>query len=209
MKTYYLSAGAVFGALAAVIRVMNIKFPFPPIPYLEFELAEIPIITSFLLYGLQAGLIAVLSYYLILNVLGSWVPIGPAMALAASFSTIFGMWAAVEAFKKFLKNEDALVLSSVFVGMAFRIAVMSGFNYIILCWLLPSFLDYAVTSLSTFLKINLVAGSSALFLIFLFTAVFNAIQVIIITVPSILVVKAVGSRLKNRPFIRRVLDGKR
>jgi riboflavin transporter FmnP len=48
MKTYYISAGAIFGTMAVVVRILGIKLPFPPIPYLTFELAEIPIILGFL-----------------------------------------------------------------------------------------------------------------------------------------------------------------
>lgn len=195
MKTYYISAGAIFGTLAVVIRILGIKFPFPPIPYLTFEFAEISIILGFLLYGPIVGFVSVLSYWLILNVVGSFVPIGPAMAFAASLSTICGIWLGVRAAGKFTRSKDLIIFFGFIVGSILRVTVMSLFNYIILCILMPSFFDIASKSLSLFLGLSFSNQIDALILIFVFTAIFNALQTAIIFVPSVSIVKVVESRV--------------
>ncbi|MCX8189363.1 MAG: hypothetical protein N3F64_06595 [Nitrososphaeria archaeon] len=195
MKTYYISAGAIFGTLAVVIRIMGIKFPFPPIPYLTFEFAEIPIILGFLFYGPIVGLISIFSYWLILNVVGSFVPIGPAMAFAASLSTVCGIWLGIRTARKFTNSKDLIIFSGFVVGAILRVAVMSLFNYIILCILIPAFFDMASKSLSLFLGVSFSSQVDALILIFLFTAIFNVFQTAIIFVPSIPIVKIVEARI--------------
>ncbi|MEM3713434.1 MAG: hypothetical protein QXF82_00640 [Nitrososphaeria archaeon] len=195
MKTYYISAGAIFGTLAVVVRILGIKFPFPPIPYLTFEFAEIPIVLGFLLYGPIVGIVSVFSYWLILNVVGSFVPIGPAMALAASLSTICGIWLGVKAAGKFTGSKDLIIFFGFAIGSILRVAVMNLFNYIILCILIPSFFDMASKSLSLFLGISFSNQVDALLLIFVFTAIFNVLQTAIIFAPSVPVVRVIESRV--------------
>jgi Predicted membrane protein len=131
MKTHYISAGAIFGTMAVVVRILGIKLPFPPIPYLTFEFAEIPIILGFLFYGPAVGLVSVFSYWIILNVVGSFVPIGPAMAFAASLSTICGIWVGLKAAGRLGFSKDLAITLGFIIGSTFRITVMSFFNYII------------------------------------------------------------------------------
>jgi len=213
MKTYYISAGAVFGTLAVVVRVLGIKFPFPPIPYLTFEFAEIPIILGLLLYGPTVGLISVFSYWMILNVVGSFVPIGPAMAFAASLSTICGIWLGVKAAGRFTCSKKLVVLSGFALGSIFRVAVMSLFNYIILCILMPEFLDFAAKSLSTFLGVSFSSQVDVIILTFIFTAVFNVLQVAIIFAPSLPIIKLIESRvglsLKAGSWLTNTLEKRR
>jgi riboflavin transporter FmnP len=194
MKTHYISAGAIFGTMAVVVRILGIKLPFPPIPYLTFEFAEIPIILGFLFYGPAVGLVSVFSYWIILNVVGSFVPIGPAMAFAASLSTICGIWVGLKAAGRLGFSKDLAITLGFIIGSTFRIIVMSFFNYIVLCVLMPSFFDFASKSLSTFLGVSFSSQVYALTLIFIFTAIFNIIQVAIIFVPSLPIVKLVESR---------------
>lgn len=209
MKTYYISAGAIFGTMAVAVRLLGIKLPFPPIPYLTFEFAEIPIILGFLLYGPTVGAVSVFSYWIILNVVGSFVPIGPAMAFAASLSTICGIWIGLKVAGKLGLSKDLAVTLGFIIGSTFRIIVMSLFNYIVLCILMPSFFDFASKSLSAFLGTSFSSQAYALTLIFIFTAIFNVIQVAIIFVPSLPIVKLVelrvGFSLKAGSWLTNVL----
>jgi riboflavin transporter FmnP len=195
MRTYYIAGGALFGALAVLIRFLGIKFPFPPIPYLVFEIAEIPILTGFLLYGPTVGIIAAFSYWGILNVVGEFVPIGPAMAFAASTSTIVGIWIGIQVFRRFTKNRIALLSSSVFIGMVLRAIVMTVFNIIILLLIMPFFFEFAANAVASFFGISFATQIDALMVIIVLTALFNIIQVIIIAIPSIALVNAVNGRV--------------
>jgi len=78
-----VAISTVFGALSAVLAMMPLSFSFPLIPYLKFDIAEIPVVTAFLGFGPFPGFISALTYWLILNIFGEWAPIGPAMKFIA------------------------------------------------------------------------------------------------------------------------------
>ncbi|MGC9021467.1 MAG: ECF transporter S component [Candidatus Methanodesulfokora sp.] len=190
MRTKDVAAGAILGALAMIIRILGIKIPFPPIPYLVFEFAEVPVILSLMLFGPIAGLISVLCCWIILNVLGEFVPIGPAMFLAASLSTICGIYIGVRAVKK-LSMRAALIFGYV-AGFTLRSIVMTLLNYVILVILMPKFLEFAAKSLSGFLGMSFSEPANAIMLILAFTALFNILQVTIVYIPSLAIVKIIN-----------------
>lgn len=212
MKAYYIAGGAICGALAVAIRLLQLKFPFPLIPYLKFEFAEVPILTGFLLYGPIVGIIAAFSYWGILNVVGEFVPIGPAMAFAASISTVIGIWCGLKAFRRITgsKGKAVLLVSGLFTGILFRVAVMTIFNYVIIWLLFPFFLDFAAKTVSAVLGISFATQLEALVVILALTALFNVIQVVVIAIPSLAIVKAVKGRVMmgkiTTPWIVRVLE---
>ena len=210
MKAYYVAGGAICGALAIAIRLLQLKIPFLLVPYLQFELAEIPIIAGFLLYGPTVGIVAAFSYWGILNMIGEFVPIGPAMAFTASLSTVVGMWLGFRAFRRFVRNRAALLSLGVFTGILLRVIVATISNYIVIWMLFPFFFDFASKSVSSALGISFGSQIEGLIVILALTALFNVIQVIIITVPSLAIVKAVRNRVAMgkvvTPWIVRILE---
>lgn len=209
MKSYYIAGGAIFGALAAVIRLMGLKIPFILIPYLKFELAEVPVLIGLLLYGPTVGIIAAMCYWGILNAVGEFVPIGPAMALAASLPTVVGMWAGLKAFRKFVKSWIALLSLAVLVGAAFRVIAMTALNYLVIWTLFPSFFKFASSAISSTLGISFGSELEALVAILFLTAIFNILQTLLIAIPSLAIVRAVEGRIAMgmviTPWITRVL----
>ncbi len=210
MRAYYIAGGAICGALAVAIRLLQLKFPFPLVPYLKFEFAEVPILTGFLLYGPIVGIIAAFSYWGILNVVGEFVPIGPAMAFAASISTVIGIWCGLKAFKRIIGSKTALLSFGLFTGILLRVAVMTIFNYVVIWLLFPFFLDFAAKTVSAVLGINFASQLEALIVILALTALFNVIQVVVIAIPSLAIVKAVKGRVMMgkvaTPWVVRVLE---
>lgn len=210
MKAYHIAGGAICGALAIAIRLVQLKVPFVLVPYLQFEFAEIPILAGFLLYGPIVGVIAAFSYWGILNVLGEFVPIGPAMAFAASLSTVVGMWAGLKAFRKVVKGKMALLSFSVLIGTLLRVAVMTALNYVVIWVLFPSFLEFASSTVSSALGISFGSQLEALLVILGLTAIFNVLQVLIIAIPSLAIVRAVENRVAMgriiTPWIVKILE---
>ena len=51
-----VSTMAALGSLAAVLSILNMTIPFPFVPFLKFDFAEIPDVLAFLLLGPTAGL---------------------------------------------------------------------------------------------------------------------------------------------------------
>ena len=68
--------------LAALLALLPLSFSYPIIPYLKFDIAEIPVVLAFFLLGPEAGLISSIVYWVILLLVGSYTPLGPTMKLS-------------------------------------------------------------------------------------------------------------------------------
>ncbi|MEM2211162.1 MAG: hypothetical protein QW372_07270 [Nitrososphaerales archaeon] len=183
---YTLSASAIFGALAAIMAILPLSFPFPLIPYLKFDLAELPVIIAFLLYGPIPGLTSSIVYWLILNIVGSFAPIGPLMKFAAVISTIIGMWIGIKMYNKFTSTMKMITFLTLILSMSIvvRVLITTLANYIVIWILFPTFLEYAAKSLSGFLKVTFSTNFDKLILTLIITAIYNVIHVLLSIIPS-------------------------
>ena len=135
------ATSAIFGALAAVLAVLPLSFPFPLIPYLRFEVAEIPVVIAFLGFGPLPGIVSALTYWGVLTLVGEFTPIGPAMKFLAVASMLLGLWVGF----KLSKNSYRLGLTLGFLfGSLLRVLAMTAANYVILLYLFPEFLDLSL-----------------------------------------------------------------
>lgn len=187
-KSIVVSVSAVFGALSALLAMLPLSFAFPPIPYLKFDVAEIPVVTAFLALGPVPGAVSAVTYWLVLNFFGEWAPIGPAMKFLAVASMLAGFWAG---YKLTLRLGASPLL--VFVtGTLARIVAMTLANYLLLAVVTPFFLEFAVRFLSKALGIELAVGPGGLLLVLLFTALFNLLHTVFSLVPSMLLIKSLS-----------------
>jgi riboflavin transporter FmnP len=120
-----VASASCLASLAALLAALPLSFPYPVIPYLRFDLAEIPVFLALLLLGPWAGMLSSIAYWLILLLVGSFSPLGPAMKFAAVLSTLIGLWAG---FRIRASPRTGLLIGGV-LGCAIRVAVMSVFNY--------------------------------------------------------------------------------
>ena len=190
-----LSASAIFGALAAVMAILPLSFPFPLLPYQKFDFAELPVMVAFFIFGPGPGLVSSVVYWMVLNFVGSFVPIGPAAKFGAVVTMILGMWLGARIYRKVnmrtgIAGFFALTIS---LGMILRIIAMSVMNFIILWLLFPSFLDLASTSLNVSMGLTFSAPIDALIAALLVTALFNALHIFLSVIPSYLIVKSTAS----------------
>lgn len=201
---YTLSASAIFGALAAIMTILPLSFPFPLIPYLRFDLAELPVIIAFLLYGPIPGLTSSIVYWLILNIVGSFAPIGPLMKFLAVISTIIGIWIGVKMYNKSTSTMRIITFLTLILSMSIlvRVLITTLANYIVIWILFPTFLEYAAKSLSGFLKVTFSTNFDKLILILIITAIYNVIHVLLSIIPSYGIV----AHILNRGIIVKIKD---
>lgn len=197
---YTLSSAAIFGALAAILAVLPLSFPFPILPYLKFDLAELPVTIAFLLYGPIPGVISSLIYWIVLNFVGSFAPIGPAMKFASVISMVVGMWVGLVVLRRITSRRTLMLVSAIAFGMILRVIVMSIFNYVVLLILFPFFLDFAAKSLSSSLGYSFSSQMEALIVSLIVTAIFNIIHVVVSVIPSF----AIASSLSMRGVVARI-----
>ncbi|MEM4181222.1 MAG: hypothetical protein QXW50_06050 [Nitrososphaerota archaeon] len=203
--------GAVFGGLAFTLGLLPLSFPFPPIPFLRFDLAEVPSFVALFMFGPGIGFVAAFSHFLALLVFGEWSPIGPLMKFLAVCSSMLGFWAAASLTAG--RGLKVCVFSFGLVGAVSRILVTSLANYILLTVLFPFFLDIAAASLAAITGLSMASYAQKLFFVLLFTAIYNALHIPFSILPAYLVTRSlapispvIGSPL---PWIVSVATSKR
>lgn len=104
INTTTLAGTAILAALVVVfdytLKYSNLKIPFPWLPFLKFDFTGIPIVLSFLLFGLIPGISAsaVASVAILAR---SGDVLSSSMKGLAEFSTIIGMAIGFKLLKKF------------------------------------------------------------------------------------------------------------
>jgi len=178
------------GALAVILTLSGIEIPFPPLPYLRFDLAEIPSILALGIFDLWSALAVATIHFIALSIFRGWI-LGPSMKYIAVISTILGLYIGFRIVKRKLLKSFMIGL---FLAFFIRCLSMSIANYVVLKFISPSFFDYGVQYLSQFLRIDLAKGIGAMGLIILFTSIFNILHTILSTFPLYVVVKELHRR---------------
>lgn len=186
---------AIFASLAVFLTLAKLVFPFPILPYLTFELAEIPVVVVFLIMGPVPGLTSAVIYWGILNVVGEWVPIGPAMKFLSIGPTLIGLWLGLVLYNRLFKKRNSVTASlglSITMAIILRVLVTTLLNFVVLWYLFPFFLDLAAGSLKAALGLNISSSAVALGFALVFTAIFNVIHTFLSVLPSYAISKAVA-----------------
>jgi len=185
-----ISCSALMGALAVILTLSGIEIPFPPLPYLKFDLAEIPSILTLGIFDLWSALAVATIHFIALSAFRGWI-LGPSMKYIAVISTILGLYIGLRITRrKFLRG----FVIGLFLAFLIRCLSMSIANYVVLKFISPSFFDYGVQCLSHFLGVDLTKGVSAMGLIILFTSIFNILHTILSAFPLYIIIKELSRR---------------
>jgi len=194
-RTLEVVFAAVFASMAVFMTMAQLVFPFPILTYLRFELAEIPVIIVFLTSGLVPSLTSATIYWAILNVVGEWVPIGPAMKFLSLAPTLVGLWIGLTLHHRLLKGRGGKA-ASLILGISFaivaRVLVSSMLNFVMLWYLFPFFLDLAAASLKSALGLDIPSSTAALMWSLVFTAIFNIMHTFLSVIPSYAIIRAMA-----------------
>jgi len=210
---------AVFGGLSSAVAMLRLSFPFPLLPYLKFDLAEIPVVFSFLAFGPSSGLLTSLVYWVVLTLVtvGEWLwPIGPFMKFLAVVSTLAGVWLGSRMFANSKRCRlGSLLLRMGTLAALVRVAVMGAMNYVILAVVVPESLAFVNSLLLMTLGLSLGSELELILFIMLLTAAFNVVHIILSLVPPTLIVQKierVGAFIRMAggswigDFVRRTYD---
>ena len=125
-----IAAIAVFAANA--LALYPLKFPAPYLPFLIYELWEIPIITAFLLYGPRIGTaVAAINFVSLLAIFPGQLPTGPFYNLLAILAMMFGVLLAYGLMSQRVRGNWILGLV-VSMGVSMRVIVMTLVNSLLL-----------------------------------------------------------------------------
>lgn len=183
---------AIFGALSVLLTTLSqaLGLNFPLIPYLQFDFGEIAILLAFFIFGPVPGLISSFIEFLTLMAIGQNVPVGPVLKLIAILSSLFGIWVGLALVRRVRRPTLAKASGmSTLVGIVFRAALMTIPNYYLIVFLisLPATMGFLAASFKL-AGITLTA-SSGLAVILGFTALFNGLQLLFVSIVSYLLVR--------------------
>ena len=204
--TITLTGAAVFAALAAMLTLARASVPFPLIPYLQVDFAELPIMISFFLFGPLAAVITELVHWLFLNETGSDVPLGPAIKLVAVMSTFLGFWLGSVVYSRFgaLAGRKPVFGLSLLFGLAalLRVAAMTVMNYLVLVYIGPVFfgvdyIAYAKATVEATTGWQFSGNAALLFWVLLFTALYNVVNLLVACIPAGLIVSPLTNSFRH------------
>ncbi len=122
---------AAIGAFAAVAILLNrlVVIPAPFLPFLSYEVWEIPIVVAFLLFGITVAVPTALINFLILLFFPGVIFAGPLYNLIAILSMLLGIGFAQRLFRlrQPVNISKSVVISTLF-GTASRVSIMTIVN---------------------------------------------------------------------------------
>jgi len=194
-QTVVIANTSVFTALALILTFVNTEIPFPLLPYLKFDLAEVPIMVLLLLMGPVPSLVAEIIGWVALSIARGWV-LGPAMKFLAVVPMILGYWIGVVVVGRFFKGKRTgmvFAFGSVVGGIS-RILAASLMNIVVLLWIAPEFLRFAGSMLRALGYVT-TSNQEVLVWTLLLTGVFNGIHVLVSAIPALAVIRGAAFKI--------------
>jgi riboflavin transporter FmnP len=132
MNSKTLAAIAAFSALTVVLNQSPLKFPAPYLPFLYYQIWEIPIVVAFLLFGPVTGAsVSLVNTVVLFALFPGDLPAGPFYNLMAVLSMLVGIFIAhwlTNNMKKDEKRVMPIIMVTLF-GIVLRVIVMSFANW--------------------------------------------------------------------------------
>jgi len=127
-KSLYVSLIAMFAATSGALTEMHVMFPFPLLPFLEFDMAEIPDMIAFLILGPEAGILVATIHCILLYTLGAFTIFSPLMKFFAEGSMFAGILLA----KRYTKRASVLAATSITARVVIMFFVTLMLYYVIM-----------------------------------------------------------------------------
>lgn len=183
----------VFSALAIVLTFSRAEIPYPLLPYLKFDFAEIPVMLALLLGGLIPGLTTGVIHWIGLSIARGWV-LGPLMKFLAVAPMVLGFWLGIRIHKR--KWTKRSVATAFLLGIIIRVIVCAITNTIVLLFIAPEFLKFSAACLKA-IGINVASTTDILLWTLALNGTFNALHAILSSVVAIVLFRAAATKLPS------------
>ncbi|MEM2341784.1 MAG: hypothetical protein QXX94_05250 [Candidatus Bathyarchaeia archaeon] len=201
-KSVVLAYIAVFSSLSIILAIVRAEVPFPPLPYLKFDFAEVPVMMVFMLGGPVPALIAEAIHWIGLVSRSGWL--GPTMKFLAVTPMIGGFWIGIKTRMRLLGRCKGIslketLLSGIIVGIILRVIVCTFTNIALFLFIAPRYLQFAEITLRA-VGVNITSTLDVWIWTLILTGIFNAIHVPLSSIISLFILRAA---LKKIPAIAR------
>lgn len=194
-RTAQIAATTVFSAMAVAITLAKLTVPYPPLPYLKFDISEVPVTVALFLLGPIPGLLSTVIYWLVLTLRAGDV-LGPAMKFAAVASMMVGFTLGALLCRRLRVGKRLSVGVGLLLGAVVRVAVMSLLNFVVLTIVAPYYLEFVIPLLSS-LGLSARTKLQALLWVLLLTAIYNLLHTVLAVFPAYVVAEAAFRRVPN------------
>ncbi|GBC70445.1 hypothetical protein HRbin02_00212 [Candidatus Calditenuaceae archaeon HR02] len=200
VNTKWIAGVAVLAALAYALSLMKLHLRYPLLPFLSFDISEIPDVLAYFMFGLSGGLVAAVAHWVALNFGTPFHQlVGPTMKLLAVLSTMLGLEAASR-----IKG-GSMVLNSVALALLSRTAIMAGATFILYYYLFPGvYLPFSRKVLSG-IGIAVESDLTLATVMVAFTSIFNIIHVFMSVLPAYAAYNRILATLPHLPSKRPIL----
>jgi riboflavin transporter FmnP len=189
----------VFSSFAIILTASKAEVPFPILPYLKFDFAEIPVMIVLLLFGPIPSLLTETVHWLTLTLTRGDI-LGPLLKFLAVVPMVLGFWIGVEMYKRLSKhssyNTTVALGSGLVLGIVLRVIVTTLANIVVLLFVAPGFISDAQIMLRM-AGISVISTMDVLLWTLLFTAIFNVLHVPLSSFVAVIAVKGTVIRLPS------------
>ncbi|MDG7052216.1 MAG: hypothetical protein JRN19_07205 [Nitrososphaerota archaeon] len=194
-RTQYYSLIAMLSATAGAMTLAHLEFPFPLLPFLQFDLAEVPDTVAFMLLGPAGGLLTLLIHTLILYTHGSFTVFSPIFKFLAVSPMFLGMYIGGSLSKNWSKKSRYIII--ILLGTTMRVIVDLFATLALYFVIMPSL--YLPTANLAMSIVGIHISNPFEIALFLsgITSLFNLIAAPITIILSYAVMGALGKRVKG------------
>jgi len=196
-KSIIIANIIIFSALAVMLTSLRAEIPYPLLPYLKFDLAEIPVMIVLFILGPLPSLVTEVIHWIGLTITRGWI-LGPLMKFVAVVPMIVGFWLGVILYRKFSSGNSTIISFIIgnTVGIVLRVIVTSIANILVLLVVAPEWLEYAGFALNS---VGIVATSvfEVLMWTLLLTAIFNTLHVPLSSLVAMMLLNGINFRMPH------------
>lgn len=196
-RSIMVATASLLGAVSGLISLMKMSIPFPILPYLKIDFAEVPDFLALMVLGPTGGfLTATVHFAVILARSGDLF--SASMKYTAVLSAMAGFVVARPLIRKIglRGNPRNLVSAGLTLASASRVAVMTVMNLLMFTILFPNYLVFARKALEAF-GLNMLSDLETLYYALAFTGVYNLINTAVAAVPALAILKALKTFLEK------------
>ena len=182
--TRWVAGTSLLASTAIVLSLLRLRFPYPLLPFLSFDLAEIPIVLALLVLDFKSAFTVSVIHWIVLNFGRPYhVLIGPLMKLVAVVSMLIGFKLILNKLGLPLNKRNlTLIIAS---GSLTRIGVMSIVTFLLYYVIFPDvYLPTSSQVLKNVLGLELESSFLVAFITVILTAFFNLLHVPLSLLPA-------------------------
>jgi riboflavin transporter FmnP len=196
-KSIIIANIIIFSALAVMLTSLRAEIPYPLLPYLKFDLAEIPVMIVLFILGPLPSLVTEVIHWIGLTITRGWI-LGPLMKFVAVVPMIVGFWLGVILYRKFSSGNSTIISFIIgnTVGIVLRVIVTSIANILVLLVVAPEWLEYARFALNS-VGIVVTSVFEVLMWTLLLTAIFNILHVPLSSLVAMMLLNGINFRMPN------------